>query len=688
YKVAQARMKWLEINDTGRLLECSTKLQEAIMNAPLPPELEDCLLHEIDVLAGAFGPGVRIAVRSSATSEDSEASFAGQHSSVLGVSRDTLLSAYKRVLASTYNPRAVYYRRSKGYPDEFVIMSVLCLVMIDAEASGVMYTRDPNDPRRDTMLINGVWGLGLDAVDGSVPTDFFEVERESKHISTRIVRKVQKAIVGPDGQLLDEPVSPDRQSTPCLESEQIKILVDYGLVLENHFGQPQDVEWAMDSQKRIFIVQSRPLNVGLVSDQEKSTGDPDQSPGRFPGNPVLLRSGSTACRGKAAGFAYVLNSEHNLLNIPEGSILIAKQTSPRYVALLGRVQAMVTDVGSITGHMASVAREFGVPTLVETGNATEIIPHGEEITLDATNRVVYRGRVESILERKRQVNPMKGSPVYRAVHSALKKIAVLNLIDPESDSFSPEGCRTFHDVIRFAHEKSMREMFRISDDIELSSHSAIPIKAPLPMKMLAVDLGGGLRLPAGERVALPEWISSIPFKALLAGMTHPDVRWFGPVDVDWRGFASIVTESLFRDPHMEDSMGGPSYVVLSEEYVNFNSRLGYHFTVVDAYCGEHVNDNYVAFSFKGGAADIGRRSRRATLIARILKRIGFKVTVKGDMVHGEMKKYECAFMQETLDTVGRLLGSVRLLDMILSDDGRIDWYVDEFMKGNYTFTRN
>jgi pyruvate,water dikinase len=134
-------------------------------------------------------------------------------------------------------------------------------------------------------------------------------------------------------------------------------------------------------------------------------------------------------------------------------------------------------------------------------------------------------------------------------------------------------------------------------------------------------------------------------------------------------------------------MGGPSYVVLSENYANFNSRLGYHFTVIDVYCGDCVNDNYVTFYFKGGAADIGRRSRRALLISRILKRIGFKVTIKGDMVGGEMKKYECAFMQETLDLVGRLLGSVRLLDMVLADDGRIDWYVDEFMKGNYTFNR-
>ncbi|MEN6438857.1 MAG: PEP/pyruvate-binding domain-containing protein [Syntrophobacter sp.] len=689
YKVAQKIFKDLDIDDTVRLMESCTEIQTRVMKAPLPSELEESLLKEMDLLINAMGPGVRIAVRSSATSEDSEASFAGQHSSILGVGRDGLLEAYKRVLASTYNPRAVYYRRSKGYPDEYVIMSVLCLVMIEALTSGVLYTRDPNDPTRNMMLINGVWGLGLNAVDGSVPTDFYELDRGSRDlVRARSARKENKLIVNPLGELIDEPVPLNMQRVRCLSDSEAKTVAEYGLILEEHFGQPQDVEWAMDAQHRVVIVQSRPLNIDLTSLQD-SPGDEgaDLSKGEIPGFPVLLRAGATASRGKAGGFAYVLNSEHNLLNVPEGSILIAKQTSPRYVALLGRVQAIVTDVGSVTGHMASVAREFGVPTLVETGNATEIIPHGEEITVDATNRVVFQGRVESILDRKRQVNPMKGSPVYKAVHAALKKIAVLNLVDPESDLFSPEGCRTFHDVIRFAHEKSMREMFRISDDLELSSHAAVRIKVPLPMKMLAVDLGSGVDLAEGAKAATPEAIRSVPFKALLSGMTNPNVRWLGPVDVDWKGFASIVTESIFKDPHMEDRMGGPSYVVLSENYFNFNSRLGYHFTVVDSYCGENINDNYIAFSFKGGAADIGRRSRRALLIARILKQLGFKIVVKGDLVRGEMKKYDCAFMQEKLDLVGRLLGSVRLLDMVLSDDGRVDWYVDEFMKGNYTFTR-
>jgi pyruvate, water dikinase len=691
YEESEKILKGLDVNDTARLLECSREVQSRILEAPLPKDLEACLLKEVDTLLKELGPGIRIAVRSSATSEDSEASFAGQHSSVLGVTRETVLQAYKRVVASTFNPRAIYYRRSKGYPDEYVIMSVLCVVMVEARASGVMYTRDPNDHRRNVILVNSVWGLGVGAVEGALATDFYEVDKTGRRVITSgIAEKPTRMAIGPGGNLMGEAVPEELRSQPCLDPEQLKVLVEYGLTLEEHYGVPLDIEWAMDRNGKLVLLQARPLNLDMMtsqSDSPESGRDIEALKERYPEHPILLQSGVTASRGKASGLAYVLTSEHNLLNIPESSILIAKQTSPRYVAILGRVQAIVTDVGSVTGHMASVAREFGVPTLVGTGNATEIISHGEEVTVDATNCLVFQGRVESILERKKPVNPMKGSPTYKAAHSALKKIAVLNLVDPNHESFSPSGCRTLHDVIRFAHELAMREMFKISDELEVNERFAVRIKVPLPMKIYAIDLGEGLRISPNAAEAQREDISSVPFQALLRGMIRPDVQWIGAVGMDWKGFATIVTESVFRDPMLDDRMGGPTYVVISDEYLNFNSRLGYHFAVVDTYCGAHVNDNYITFSFKGGAADIGRRSRRATLIARILKQIGFKTELRGDMVRGEIKKYDCAIMQAKLDMVGRLLGAVRLLDMVLSDDGRIDWYVDEFMKGNYTFQR-
>lgn len=691
YETSGRILKGLDIDDTVRLLECSKEVREAILEAPLPEDLEKSLLERMDALIKEFGPGLRLAVRSSATAEDSEASFAGQHSSVLGVNRDNLVRAYKEVVASTFNPRAIYYRRSRGYPDDYVIMSVLCVEMVNALASGVLYTRDPNDPRRQVLLVNSLWGLGVNAVEGAADTDYYEIDKNTRQvIFYEVANKQTKLVLNAEGQSVEEPVQPELRTQPCLHPDHLRRLANFGLTLEEYYGTPMDVEWALDHQGKIILLQARPLGLDLGGIQEESketVKDFDFLCRISPEHPALLYGGMTASRGRASGLAYVLTSDHNLLNIPEGSILIAPQTSPRYVSILGRVRAIVTDVGSVTGHMASVAREFGVPALVGTGNATKRIPHGEEITLDATNMVIFKGRVENILERKRRVNPMKGSPTYKTAHKALKKIAFLNLVDPKSELFSPAGCQTLHDVIRFAHEISMQEMFLISEDLEVGKRSAINVKVQLPMKIYAIDLGGGLDVPPGVPDAGLAEVRSIPFKSLLSGMTRPDVQWLGPVDVSWKGFASIMGESLFRDPLMEDRMGGPSYVVLSADYLNFNSRLGYHFAIVDTYCGSQVNDNYITFSFKGGAADIGRRSRRASLIAKILKRLGFKTEIRGDMVRGQLKKYECSVIQEKLDMVGRLLGSMRLLDMVLSDDGHIDWYVEEFFKGNYTFQR-
>jgi pyruvate,water dikinase len=377
-----------------------------------------------------------------------------------------------------------------------------------------------------------------------------------------------------------------------------------------------------------------------------------------------------------------------MLNIPKGSILVAPQTSPRYVPIIGRVQAIITDVGSVTGHMASVAREFQIPTLVGTENGTRLIPHGQEITVDATHGVVYQGRVSELLGIEKPINPMKGSPTYSALEKALKKIAPLNLIDPKDEHFDPESCRTIHDIIRFAHEMAMQEMFQIGDTLEDGRTVAVRFRSRVPLNIYLVDLGGGLTISEGQNEVLAEEVHSIPFLALLKGMTHEGVEWLGQNKMSWGGFASILMENILRDPEKEGEMGGPSYAILSAKYLNFSSRLGYHFTTIDTYCGQNINNNYITFYFKGGAADIDRRTRRAQLIAAILKKLGFKVEQKGDLVKAELKKHNSYLIQEKLDMLGRLLGAMRTLDMVLADDRQLDWFRDEFFQGNYTFAPN
>ncbi len=683
-ELVQTKLKDLDINHTDELMAVSREIQEQILQAPLPADLEASILQAAADLREHTLTDLRLSVRSSATSEDAEASFAGQHSTVLNVSEANLIQAYKEVVASTFNPRAIYYRRRRGYRDQDVNMSVACIMMIDARSSGVMYTVDPNDSRNAVIMISAVWGLAADAVEGAVATDFYEVDKKSLRRQTAqiAVKKLRLRLNTADG-LREEEVPAEMRQTACLNDSTLRRLADYGLKLEAHYGGALDIEWVIDQQGRLYILQARPLKRSQRFGAEQAALD--APPNAAIENPVLVHGGQTACDGTAAGYAYVIESDHTLHHIPEGVLIVARQTSPRYVPIMGRIRAFITDVGSVTGHMASVAREFQIPTLVGTGNATAAIRHGEEITLDAARRTVYRGRVESLLTEKKALNPMKDSPTYNTVKSVLKRIAPLSLTDPRKENFSPEGCKTLHDIIRYAHEMSMREMFRISDEDAPKEGMAIPLRVYLPMRIYVVDLGNGLRPGFGARQAEVQDIASIPFQALLQGMRHEQVDWNRDAGVSWSGFASIVAETVMRDPMKEGRMGGPSYAIIAGHYLNFNSRLGYHFTTIDSYCGPEINDNYITFYFKGGAADIGRRARRAMMIASVLRKLGFKVDQKGDMVRGEVKKYNEGFIADKLDMLGRLIGSVRLLDMHLADDRQVEWYAEQFLRGNYTF---
>ncbi len=680
----EGKLKDLDVNDTESLIRVCGEIQNRILSASVPPDLEQSILQSVRTLKHKIGGSLRISVRSSATSEDSEASFAGQHSTVLNVTEEQVISAYKEVVSSTFNPRAIFYRRTKGYPDQDVVMSVACLLMVDAKVSGVLYTVDPNDSRHAVILISAVWGLAANLVDGGSSADFYQIGKKSGNLEVSDIAEKESAL-RPDWSdgLKEEVLEDERRNSSSLQESQIHALVEHAIKLEEHYGYPLDIEWAIDRDDKVFILQARPLRRSLEGDTERKSAGQSASPAT--NHQVLLKGGASASDGTASGPAFVIKSEETLHRIPEGAIVVAKQTSPRYVPVMGRIQAIVTDVGTVTGHMASVAREFRIPTLVGTGDATEIISNGELITVDATNRTVYRGRVESLLKKKKPVNPMKGSPIYKTVQTALKRIAPLNLSDPKDPNFNPEGCQTLHDLIRFSHEIAMREMFRISDEVQPDKTGAVPLRIHLPMKILVIDLGGGLSVAEGAREATFEDITSSPFKSLLRGMTHKDVSWTQHSGVSLRGFGSIVAESLLRDPLLNGPMGGPSYAVVAANYLNFSARLGYHYVTVDTFCGPRVNDNYIIFYFKGGAADIARRSRRAQLITLVLRWVGFSMEQKGDMVRGAMKKYQCGVLEQKLDTIGRLLGSVNLLDMALHNDKQVEWYADRFLEGNYTF---
>jgi pyruvate,water dikinase len=651
----------MDLSDIAALEKVCAKASERIMTAPLPPALEQGLMDKTREIINRFGPKVRLAVRSSAVCEDSDASFAGQHASVLGAAPATLSRAWSAVVASAFTTRAVFYRRTKGYSEQDVMMSVLVLTMIQSKASGVLYTIDPNSAYSDDLLLAAAWGLGVSVVDGSMNVDFWRVRREDKKILvTEIADKKTEFVVLAQGGIVSRPVQEELREQPCLTSAQVDILAEYALRLEAHYGMPMDIEWALDEKDQLIILQARPLQRADGLNQAECC---KLVPGRAP----LLFAGQTASPGAASGPVYIVQPDHELSAVPQGAILVARQTSPAYVAAMGKVAGIITDVGSPNGHMASVAREFGIPTLVGTGRGTALLTHGMEITLDATNQVVYAGQVVEILSKRKPVNLMQGSPVYKSLQEAMKFINPLHLVDPQLPEFSAQGCRSLHDIIRFAHEMAMQEMFRLSDDLSPHAGAARELRAVLPFRVLLVDLGGGIASNAdSSRIELAD-LRCAPLIALLQGMGHPRIP-----------------EVTGRTP--KNQAAPTCYAVVSDTYVNLSGRLGNHFATIDSYSGPVINDNYITFSFKGGAAQYEQRVRRTLVLAGILRRQGFRVTQSADSLKAEIRKYDQRRFLERLDMLGRLLAAVRALDWRLDDDSEIARYVDAFMNGDYAFS--
>lgn len=679
------RIKLAITPDAPASLEtASEEIQRCVITATLPPALEQAILQAHDALAlecGRHPDECSVAMRSSAIGEDSEYSFAGQYLSVLNVPRRRLLTTYRYVVASLFTARAMSYRLLKGIVDEDMSMSVACLEMIDSVASGVMYTRHPYHPQDDRVLVNAVWGLGVYAVDGVVIPDSVSLLRDSlEPQDVRVAEKPVMLICGAGGVLVERPVPQERRTAPCLDGEQLRQLGRYGLQLEGHYGAAQDVEWALTPEARLVILQSRPL--GVVSGE---TSIPAGLPAVDDREP-LLSGGETAQPGIGSGPAFVVADEDSLDDFPDGGVLVARHSSPKFMVLMRKAQAILTDSGSITGHMASLAREFGVPAILGLKSATRDIATGEILTVDAYSRRVYRGQVDALMAFKApRTAHMRDTPVYGVLSRVARHIVPLNLVDPKAEGFGPPGCRTVHDVMRLLHERCYDEMFALSDMASARPGMAMRLKAQTGLDLHVIDLGGGVATGAAARGGLdPADVVGAPFKALLNGLTLDQAQLSTPRPLQMRGFLSVMSQQMVAGPAQAgERFGDKSYAIISDKYVNFSSRVGYHYGVLDCYCGRTVSKNYITFSFKGGAADDLKRARRARAIGRILEANGFRVEVEGDRVVGRLQKQETEVVLEKLWMIGKLLQFTRQMDMLMVDEASVDAMASCFLSGRY-----
>ncbi|MFA4903762.1 MAG: hypothetical protein WC600_13585 [Desulfobaccales bacterium] len=292
-----------------------------------------------------------------------------------------------------------------------------------------------------------------------------------------------------------------------------------------------------------------------------------------------------------------------------------------------------------------------------------------------------RVRVKEAIHQRLQEASTSVAPDPMRLKAVTELIIPLNLVDRRSPTFRPEHCRTYNDITRFAHEKAIQVMFGLMDDVAQGSVPALKLlklKTSLPLNLHLVDLGDGLA--SHDTPVPPEDIISRPMRALWAGISYPGITWAGPVPVDVGGFLQVLGQSAINPPQ---NFWDKTYAIVAANYVNYACRLGYHFQSVDSYIGDAPSDNYINFTFKGGAADDVRRIRRIRLIALILERLGFNMEIFGDVIRARFRRHPASETEDRLNLVGRLMAYVRQMDMLMKDDNTSQVLAERFLAGHY-----
>lgn len=408
-------LKDLDTSDVENLRERGRKVRDTILHAEFPEKLKNAIVDAYLKLSQEYNEEyVDVAVRSSATAEDlPDASFAGQQETYLNIRGiPMLLDAVKKCFASLFTDRAISYREDKGFDHFSIALSVGVQKMVrsDLASSGVMFTLDTESGFRDVVLINASYGLGENIVQGAVNPDQYYVFKPTllkgynAIISKRLGTKEKKMIYTHDSlhptKNIETPKS--EREKYALSDEEILKLARWGVEIEAYYSKkygrdmPMDIEWAKDGKTgELYIVQARPETVHSVRDKTKLVQY------KLKGTGKILLKGLAVGDKIANGKVHVIEDVSKINEFKEGEILVTDITDPDWEPIMKIASAIITNKGGRTSHAAIVARELGIPAIVGTGNATEILKDGQDITVDCSSGYegyVYEGKIDFIRE--------------------------------------------------------------------------------------------------------------------------------------------------------------------------------------------------------------------------------------------------------------------------------------------------
>ncbi len=439
--VSDELFRVLEVNvdNVDILRDAEKRAKKIILDAGISHDIEKSIRSKYRELCKSEEDDVFVAVRSSATAEDlPDASFAGQQDTFLNIrGEEDVLEAVKKCWASLYGARAIYYRVKQGFDHRKVNLCAVIQLMVDAEKAGVMFSSHPSTGEPVT-IIEGAWGLGESVVSGSVSPDYYAVDRRNRKITERrIAIKNIMHIKDPEtGKTVELPVPEDKRDDRVLDDDEILKLVELGEIVEELYGIPQDVEWAI-KDKEIFMLQSRPIT---TIKKKKETKEREAV--------SALLEGLGASPGIAYGQAKLISDASELGKVKDGDILVAVMTTPDMVPAMKRASAIVTDEGGLTCHAAIVSRELGCPAVVGTRKATSLLTDGILITVDGEKGLVFNGKKES--EVARALDPEKAVSFARPKPITATEIKV-NVSIPEATARAVETQADGVGLLRIEH---------------------------------------------------------------------------------------------------------------------------------------------------------------------------------------------------------------------------------------------
>ena len=424
--IAEELFSTLDVDGNDEALKtAATDARSLVMKTSLPPAVREEIVEAYRTLGrGETEPFV--AVRSSATAEDlPDASFAGQHDTFLNVTEGALIQRIKECWASLFAERAVHYRNNQGFDHETVDIAVVVQQMVDADKSGVMFTRHPSTGAAE-MIVESAWGLGEAVVSGTVSPDHYVIDPETGTVlEETIADKKQRMVKDSDtGETALESVPEANRTARVVTDAEINRLVELGRQVEEHYGKPQDVEWAIVDGE-VFMLQSRPITTIAESD------DGGRDIGVDTDDHEVLVTGVSASPGIGSGAVRIVRKLDHLDQVTDGDIIVSKMTMPDMVPAMKRASAIITDEGGMTSHASIVSREMGIPAVVGTREATRVLKNGQIVTVDGEKGIVRAGSPAEG-ESTRQSDPVESVRPQTPVKPMTATEVKVNLSIPEA----------------------------------------------------------------------------------------------------------------------------------------------------------------------------------------------------------------------------------------------------------------